>query len=711
MRHNIYAMTLFCLLISAGIASAQKMTMGFIYPAGGQKGTVTLLEIGGLNLLEASDVLISGDGVKAVIVPLNQVLDKGKSKRTPKEKLNDQSSPQLADRIGVRVTIDKNAKPGLRDLRLKSSKGLSNKLSFDVGQYPNVLEQKGSSAGKPTRVAQLPATLCGQIMPGDVDCFSFEAVKGAQLIASVKARTLVPYIVDAVPGWFQPIIRITNSKGREVAYCDDYRNAVDPVIVTILPETGTYQICIFDAIFRGREDFDYRIDLGEIPFIQYAYPCVGKVGKNTTVTLEGVNIGQKSLRFKPLNEGYGELTAFGKSGFVSNSLPFWGVPKSNTVDATPSANAALRLGKVLFDSICVSRQVKIYTVKADRNEDLVIEIRARRLGSMMDAKMRLRDESGKVLVEVDDVEDALQGLMTYHADPVLQYRVKSAGDYTLEVEDVLGNSGLDCYYMIERKKNIPSFEVFVSPVDLTIPKGGTAIFRLDITAKEKPVPELEFSVKGLPKGFMVSNLKSQIGNKIFEISITAPESAKEERFSMEVLALARIKGKEQSTVSQVATAADIMMQAFYYTHYIPAAGFVAEIVPASPFSLRLSPEMEKNLQQPIFLTPSNMELPIRIRVNRAAGFVDPIVLALNRKTNQVTMDSVTLLPHETEKVILLHIDPSVLKTQRRFRQGFSLIGTVNGEIQKNGKRSFQNALYREVTPVFILESKGAPNGI
>ncbi len=710
MRHPIYTITLLCWLISSGIVSAQKMTMGFIYPAGGEKGTSTNIEIGGLNLKEATAVLISGEGVKAEIIPLIQVLEKGKPRKNIKEKLNDQSSPQLADRIGVRVTIDQNAKPGLRDLRLQSSKGISNKLSFEVGQYPNVLEKKGSSAEKPTLVPQLPATLCGQIMPGEVDFFSFEAVKGAQMIASAKARILVPYIADAVPGWFQPVIRITNSKGREVAYNDDYRNAVDPVIITTIPETGTYTICIHDAIFRGREDFDYRIELGEIPFIQYAYPCVGKVGKNTKVTLEGINIGQKNLRFKPTHEGYNELIVPGKDGLVSNSLAFWGVPKSNYVDATPSPKATLWLGKVIFDSISTPRQLKTYTVTAENNENLVIEIRARRLGSMMDPKMRLLDASGKVLVEVDDVEDAMQGLMTFHADPVLQYKIITAGDYTLEVEDVLGNSGLDCYFMIERKKNIPSFEVFVSPADLTIPKGGTAIFRLDISTKEKSVPELEFSVNGLPKGFLVSNLKTQTGSKAFEISVTAPESAKEGRFSMEVLAQARIKGKEQSTVSQIATAADVMMQAFYYTHYIPAAGFVAEIVPASPFSLRLSPEMEKDLQQPILLSPSNTDIPIKIFVNRAAGFAEPIALTLSRKVKQVTMDSVTLLPHETEKVVLLHIDPSVLKTQRRYRQGFSIVGTVNGEIQKSGKRTFQNALYREVTPIFLLEVDNAQNG-
>ena len=43
----------------------------------------------------------------------------------------------------------------------------------------------------------------GQIMPGDVDRFSFRARKGMRLVAIGAMRELIPYIADAVPGWFQ----------------------------------------------------------------------------------------------------------------------------------------------------------------------------------------------------------------------------------------------------------------------------------------------------------------------------------------------------------------------------------------------------------------------------------------------------------------------------------------------------------------------------
>ncbi|MDO9633944.1 MAG: hypothetical protein Q7J05_02725, partial [Paludibacter sp.] len=372
------------LIISATLLSAQKMTVGFIYPAGGERGTTVDIEIGGLNIKNATEILISGDGITKAVLYTPEVTAQ-KRKKPGGMKLNDQSSPQLEDRIYVQVTIDKQATPGLRDLRLKSPGGISNKLPFEIGQYPNQVEQKGSSISKPNKINSLPATLCGQIMPGEIDYFTFEAPKGMQLVAAAKGRALVPYIADAVPGWFQPVMRITNSKGKEIAFCDDYRNSVDPVIITTIPETDTYTLTIHDAIFRGREDFNYRIELGEIPFLAFVYPAAAKVGKKTKVNILGVNLQQNKLTYKPLREGINELQAVGKANYLSNPINFWGVSKASIFKVKPKENSLLEIGDVLFETLDQARQIKSFQVFARKNENIALEINARRLGSMIDA--------------------------------------------------------------------------------------------------------------------------------------------------------------------------------------------------------------------------------------------------------------------------------------------------------------------------------------
>ena len=52
------------------------------------------------------------------------------------------------------------------------------------------------------------SAVIGQIMPGAIDRYRFTATKGQRLVAIANARELIPYISDAVPGWFQAAINL-----------------------------------------------------------------------------------------------------------------------------------------------------------------------------------------------------------------------------------------------------------------------------------------------------------------------------------------------------------------------------------------------------------------------------------------------------------------------------------------------------------------------
>lgn len=676
---------------------SQKMSIGFIYPAGGQVGTSFEIEVGGLNVTQATEIFISGKGIQAEI--LKQAENKTKSFR---KKYDDQSSPQLADRLKVRITIDKNAEIGLRDFRLQSSNGVSNKLPFEVGQYPDIREVVGSISTKPTVVEALPATLCGQIMPGERDYFSFKVSKGTTLVAAAKARTFVPYIADAVPGWFQAVISLRNSKGQEIAYNDDYRNSIDPVIIAQIPENDTYTLMIQDAIFRGREDFNYRIEVGEIPYIEYIYPAVGKKSVSSKIELKAFNIDNSNVKFKPAFIGKGNFFTTGKNGFKSNTIPFFSFEKSANLLLTPTSNRILP-STIIYDSLRSQSKTVTYNLDLIANEQLTINIDARRLGSMLDARITLYDDTNKKVAEADDTEDALEGLMTHHADPVLNYKALKGGNYKLVIEDVLHRSGPDYFYLLERKTNTPNFKVFVSPATISIPKGGTATFMLDVEAPDKKYPRLDLELDGLPKGFITSSLEMR-GNK-WEVSVTAPAKAKEQKLDVKIRAKIVSNKLNNTGEMQEAVPADNMMQAFYYTHHIAAASFVAEITKEAPFSLHFSPQIERNLNNPIFISLSDTVFQIKVEIRRAKDFNEPVALQLSRKTKQITLDPIVFLPGETEKVLSIKLDLKDLSNLKGVRRPLAIIGTVNGKVDKKGKRSFENALYREMTPQVIIEVK------
>ena len=691
MKSRRIILTILCSIISTTLY-AQKLSLGYLYPSGGQVGTTVEIEAGGLNINKATKVLFSHEGISAEIEPIKESAAKKRKRR----RLNDQSSPQLADRVKLRITIAADVPCGMYDLRLQGVSGVSNMLPFEVASYPNFVENNRASQRNPNRVTSLPAVLCGYVTPGGVDYFNFEGEKGQTIVATVKARQMVPYIADAVPGWFQPVLKIVDSEGREVAYSDDYHHNVDPVIITTLPKNDNYTVIIHDAIYRGREDFNYRIHLGVIPFVTGRYPAYGTVGKSVKQQLEGVNLGATTAKIKVKKAGYNSLTFTNDIG-TSDAVSFYALPKGVKHIQTPKEGAVLNVESAISDSLTSAAKVKRYIINAQMREPIIVELIGRRNGSRIDAVMRLKDCYGKVVAKKDDTEDPLQGMMTFHADPVLKYTPKRSEVLILEVEDLYQGYGADYHYLLWRHRQMPTFNAFVAPANITVPAGGTATFRVDITGKVKRPANL--IVEGLPAGFTTSSLNIR-GSKRWNVSITAPKDAEVERFPIEVkLEYPTPDGREQANVVPV----DNMMQAFYYTHHIQASELALDVVQPSPYRMSVDFDVANELP----FSYANEHIPIKIIVDKEPGFNEPIEIVMGVKHRIFSLEPITILPEETEKIIYLKLNHTALERFRGRKNPpswqMNIVGTVKGEITKQGKRTFQNAKYREITPYFVLK--------
>ena len=675
--------------------SAQKMVSGYLFPAGGQVGTTVEVEAGGLNINKAKKVVFNHPGIKGEILPYEEPA----AKRRRRRRLNDQSSPQLADKVKMLITIADDVPCGLYDLRLQSPKGLSNKLPFEVASYPNYLEEKKNSSIKnPNKVESLPAVLCGYVKPGEVDYFRFSGKKGDKLVASVKGRQLVPYMADAVPGWFQPVIRILDSKGREVAYSDDYHHNVDPVIMTTLPADDDYTLYIHDAIYRGREDFNYRIQLGVIPFVTGRYPAYGVAGKKVKQELEGVNLTDDKATIKVKNEGYHQLTYTNKTG-TSNAVSYYALPKGTRLVHNPKDEVYLTFSNAIVDSLTAAQPIKRYSIDVERGEEVIVELIGRRNSSRIDAIMRLRDSHGNMVAEVDDTEDPIQGLITFHADPVLKYRAKAGGTMTLEVEDLYQGYGKDYHYVLRRHSQMPSFSAFVSPAYITIPSGGTSQFRVDITGKLKRPANLV--LRGLPGGYTTSSMK--VRGRRWDVSITAPKGAPIKRYPIKLkIEYPSNDGREMADVLPV----DKMLQAFYYTHHIPAAELAVDVVEAAPYRLTL----DMDLEQDVLMKINDETIPVKVMIDRSQGFTENVDLVLGKKNRLFELEPVSFKPGDTEKMVFIKVNQTAMERfkgkKNKPNWQMYISGIVKGEwIRTNRGRQVQVAKYEEMTPIFNIRLK------
>ncbi|MCX5758681.1 MAG: hypothetical protein NTU83_09295, partial [Candidatus Hydrogenedentes bacterium] len=254
-----------CAAIFAVNAWAQERVphIGYLYPAGGQQGTVMQTLAAGQFMRGANNAYVSGEGVHATVMQyagpltndqirdvrqqINMLIRKRRAgldaellglpehpllRNIEKMDLRELEhwqkayfdrdkrpmNPQLSEMVLLEVTIDANAPPGDRELRLGTANGLTNPLRFQVQAAPELCEREPNDLdASEMGTVDAPVVLNGQIIAGDVDRFRFRARKGQHIVIEAFARALMPYLPDAVPGWFQPVLTLYDAQGKELA--------------------------------------------------------------------------------------------------------------------------------------------------------------------------------------------------------------------------------------------------------------------------------------------------------------------------------------------------------------------------------------------------------------------------------------------------------------------------------------------------------------
>jgi hypothetical protein len=117
---------------------------------------------------------------------------------------------------------------------------------------PQVVES-GAAATRPTAVT-LPVDVSGTIASaGEEDRFEFAVKKGERYTFAVRAGTLGS-ILD-------PVLRIEDAAGKQVAADDDSGGAQEPRVDWTAPADGTYRAVVGDLYGRGGAEYVYRLEV------------------------------------------------------------------------------------------------------------------------------------------------------------------------------------------------------------------------------------------------------------------------------------------------------------------------------------------------------------------------------------------------------------------------------------------------------------------
>lgn len=600
--------------------------LAYAYPAGAARGTTVTLTLGGQYLADASTARFSGTGLTARLVgyerPLTQkeardLREKLEQLRKQRESAPDtfpaeslrqgreildtlarrnprQPTPALAESVTLELTVAADAAPGTRELRLQTPAGLSNPLVFQIGSLPEVTPpavtatspgprrppQAATKRGPPLDVT-LPALVNGQILPGEIDTVRFTARRGQQLTFAVSARTLVPYLADAVPGWFQAAIHLRDATGRELAFNDDFQFRPDPVIGCEIPADGTYELEIHDAIYRGREDFVYRVALGELPFVRSVFPLGATRGTTTTVALTGWNLPARELAVDARTQPAGTmLLSVQNAGRASNAVRFALGDLPETTESESAAPPLLAFPALVNGRIDTPDDRDVYRFTGRSGQTIVAEVFARRLDSPLDSHLELHAPDGRLLASNDDHEDRAEGLITHQADSRLTATLPADGSYTLALTDTQHRGGPEFGYRLVLRAPRPDFDLRVTPSAVNVPAGGSALITVFALRHDGFDGEIQLALAAPDSGFRLSGARIPSGVESVQLTLTAPPGAPVETLvPLELLGRATLA---RQSVTRRATAGDDTMQAFLYRHLVPANRWLAQVTPRTP---------------------------------------------------------------------------------------------------------------------------------
>ena len=677
------------LVLLASLALAQQQQIphaGYVYPAGGRQGTTFEITVGGQFLDGVKSALVSGGGVEATVVDYVKPMAPGQAAqlRDQAKELSEKPNPTAEDRrkiaeiraklmafirrpttpaiaetVRVRIALAPGAALGERQLRLVTPNGLTNPVMFVVGQLPEVSRPPAKGGGEFTAAQAargrgqarptpeppvditLPVLLNGQITPGGVDRYRFQAAKGLRLVVAAKARELLPYISDAVPGWFQATLGLTDSHGKEVQYADHFLFHPDPVLYYEIPEDGAYTLEIHDSIYRGREDFVYRIEVGELPFVTGIFPLGGRAGGRVAVELKGWNLPAGKLiedtKGKPAGVIPVSYPGVARNGqFVSNHVPFEVDTLPEVLEKEPNnrkENAQrVTLPVIVNGRIAQPGDWDVFRFDGRAGQEIVAEVTARRLDSPLDSLLRLTDAAGRELAVNDDAEDKGAALLTHQADSRLNFKLPANGAYYLYLGDSQGKGGADFAYRLRISRPEPDFALRVVPSSINGRAGATVPVTVYALRRDGFAGDIALKLKDAPSGFLLAGGVIPGNADSVRLTLTMPTSPEGPR-SLALEGRATIAGRD---VRRAGVPAEDMMQAFYYHHLVPVKDCLAQVTGIARPNARNAFKMET--ESPVKLSRGGTAA-VRVILN-APRLAEYLRLELNQPPEGITIQDV-----------------------------------------------------------------------
>ena len=580
-----FALVLACL----HVVSAQEPVINGTVPGAVAPGTSLPLQINGGNLAAAKKLWLS--------FPAEAVLAEGIDK-------NGENPGQVT----YRINVSPNTPCGIHAMRVVTDKGVSPLRFLFVDDLPSIASVGSNAQQATAQTVSIPTAIDGTVAGLSWQYFKFPVQAGQRLSFEVLARRIGSSL--------DPMIRLLDIKGRELAYNDDTPGLnSDSSLVYTFKDAGEYILELRDIKYGAG---NYRLRIGDFPVATVAYPLAIQRGTTSNVTLAGFGVDglasipvsvatdypsewmNVSLKRPNGSSGYSTVEVVATPQFVEqepNNAP----EQANRVELSHDINGRLD-GPGDVDRF-------VFTAKKDQTVSFFGITRQQ--GSPTDLNFKILNKDGGQLALAED---------TGTSEGSVSFKFPADGDYVLFVEDLNHRGGSEHAYRIAVTMSPPQFSLAASLDTFSIPAGGSVMATVT-TVRTGYAGPIELSATNLPAGVTTSKSVIGVGRNDAVITLQAtPEFAPGELYQINIIGTAKIGETDLTVPAEIGGVLKARNNAMRWSpnnlnRYVAAAS-----APAPGFSWRVEPSTA--------VFGKDLSTKVKLIATRAAGFEEGVVVAI-----------------------------------------------------------------------------------
>lgn len=407
---------------------------------------------------------------------------------TPVGRLPVQPAAKPSDKIvQFAGSIPSDVLPGVYPGRVLTKHGVSGPTYLVVDDLPTFAPPKNDPEGS---VCPIPCCIEGTVTALQQNQFTLQLRRGQRLSVEVWARRLNSAL--------DPVVRLTDENGNEVAFADDHAGlAGDAALSFTASADGRYTLFLRDVRFGGGGRHFFHLRMGSFEPVCTAFPRRAAVDQDVRLLGLYADIALPALVAAADRR---TLPATASADSVTSFAQVVRTPVTTSIEEEPNDQPSQATMLAADTSAVAGRfqradDVDWFGLPGRKGQTLAIRAHTRSVGAPSDVILRLHDSSGKNLAESDDAGAS---------DAQIVFTPTSDAPLLLSVHELTGSYGPAWTYDLQVEFS-GTVDLSTAVDVLSVPPNHCAALKVDVQRLGFGKPFV-LRAAGAPEGFVIPDV-------------------------------------------------------------------------------------------------------------------------------------------------------------------------------------------------------------